>query len=669
MMKCSLVSGLLAGLLLIVGCGSGSESVPAPAPTGAKTIVDAFGRTTVEDDECGGTDSWDYAEHFRHAMFRDGTSAFGRFWLVDGSHLWSLPAGTATGLATPDPHALQATWPTIVVPWIGAAHAVTAGPDYLAVAVVDRGIAILPYGDPQALYWIESRRVLDVAAWGHRLVAAAGEDGFPVWEIIPPDLPRALDPVTHWPDSFAAGVRHRIADSNLYLAACSHVGMIGSDREVVIGPLAHPAAKDADGDRDSLAWANNGAGLFILDDRRIRSLGGADPDVHANAVVVDPDSRTAYAAAGNRAIIASPLDEGRPARQAPRDPIGIHLEGRRLYAFGNFRDIGERTLMRFTVDGPDLTGETRILEPAGPLSAAPTGWPGMDAPVVSFAEGRTFAFDATDSAWLRVTDVVAAAAGRDVTAVVFVDGRLVVWPTATGTPGALELAAAVPTSQASLRAGDGWIALHSGSSPVRVWRLDGAGWTEVAAPDDATELGDLIVLHGVVLGRRTLAAMVPCDFPNPLERGGLSRRTLHDAMPLDDGGSVVWCSRGVDPHTPGRRPVGDVGTRLFRCDGVASNCRLQFEIVESAVTQWLAHPDGMWTALSDGRRTAVSEFLTFNADGREVSRRVRMGRPAHWIGAESAGWLVDADAKLSNWRRESGHWRRTAEVAGPEVPR
>ncbi len=359
--------GFLFGLLLL-GCGGGDGAPPVtPAPTGAKALVDAFGRTTVQDDECGGTDAWDYAEYFRHAMSRDGTSAFGRFWLVDGSHLWAFPANVAAGRSANDPHELRATWPLIVVPWIGAANAVTAGPDFLAVAVVDRGIAILPYGDPQALYWIETRRVLDVAAWGRQLIAAAGEDGFPSWEITPPDPPRALDPVTHWPDSFAAGVRHRgHGDSELYLAACSHVGMIGRGRQIVFGPLDHPAAKDVDGDGNSLAWANNGAGLFIFNEGRIRSLGGADPDVHANAVVVDTRSATAYAAAGNRAIVASPLAERWPANVVARDPIGIHLEGRQLYAFGNFRDVAERTLIRFTVDGPEFSGESRMLEPAGP---------------------------------------------------------------------------------------------------------------------------------------------------------------------------------------------------------------------------------------------------------------------------------------------------------------
>src|SRR5690606_17413036 len=108
-----------------------------------------------------------------------------------------------------------------------------------------------------------------------------------------------------------------------------------------------------------------------------QAISSPDPDYYVNAVAIHESSGMGYAAAGNRAIISFPVFAPVVVARERRDPIGLEVDEDRLFAFGNFRDQGERTLLRYAVA---VSGELRtlpdVLEPDGRPTLAPRGWPG-----------------------------------------------------------------------------------------------------------------------------------------------------------------------------------------------------------------------------------------------------------------------------------------------------
>lgn len=370
---------VLVTLCILLSCNETEDS--GFAPTGAKGTTNEFGEVIYVDEECGGRDSAMYPETFQNALFRDGAVEGDRLWLVDGSHLWAVD-----GLAV-TPETLQAgrgaPTPKVIFPFAGHANAVTTGDNFVAVALVDRGVLILPGGDPrQVIYLQDTARAMDVAARGTLLAVGAGGDGVMVYDLANPKNPLPLfsSAVT----GYVAGVEwaRESAGPMLYYAACSQIGRF--DFQNGFNPagwasttLWHRNAKDIAAKGNNVFVANNGEGIWFYNAQFELYLEQEpeDPNFYANAVAID--AKTVYLAAGNRELTAYRL-WGTQLTSVPRDPIGVLAYDNMVYGFGNFRDVGERTVIRSrTIDSssiaefehglPDLT-EPYYLQPATALT-------------------------------------------------------------------------------------------------------------------------------------------------------------------------------------------------------------------------------------------------------------------------------------------------------------
>lgn len=617
---------LIFVVALLAGCGRNSSASAAAysAVTGAKAVVDEFGQYVEVDEECGGTDLPEYADHFQNAMYRDGDIAGGRLWMVDGSHLWSAPAPV-----TPD----SDVRPEIEVPFVGIANAVAAGENFVAVATLDQGVRLFAgYDFAQGVRLGDDVRTLDVdvSADGMLLAVAAGKKGIVVYDVTDPYHPLKIERFET--EGFVSGVRWGVDEDDkpfLYWAACSHGGFV--DFKTPHGPqmndmaFGHPNVKDAHGDGDTFVVANNGGGVEFFEMSTLRAWRGYDIDdplFYANAVFVS--GPFAFVAAGNREMLALLLSDAQPAGELTRDPISILVDENTVYGFGNFREVGERTVVR----------APRIVRPEE-ADAFAEGYPSWTEPKANALRSG----DATHEYLAR-----RAPGGYEVFRAAFTEST---WTRLDG----YRFFAYAGTYAVSVTA-DGWVkAFAPGmTEPAALGK-----WYSPFPNDGHAELFDgavVVYFHGDK--RRREYAWDPAFLSQPLAEPPAILCDLPAAKATEDSFgfyyhgvnrdavTVRWCSRLVDPFVPVYRPEGDLGTRVrIYADGVTADVRLPVSGVAKVIAPG---PKTLYTMIDD-RIAFTTSLVAWDVAGggvpRERSRYVRFGRPSNW--------LPMADGKVRVW--------------------
>jgi hypothetical protein len=406
----------IATLCVIAACGDEASY----APTGAKRITDDFGNAVYVDEECGDPDAPAYADAFQNALFRDGAIYGHDLWLVDGAHVWRASLdGTYAFPAEGTDGTLRNGKPTprLTVPFAGHTNAITAGDGFVAAALVERGVAVYPGGDvSHPVFLTEPFQAVDVDARGS-LLAVGDRNAVWVYDLATPANPL---PLYHQKVNGAVvGVAWRQGTLPiLYYAACSYIGRFdfrpgfSTPDYLESEQLGHRNAKDIaatsviEGDGNVVLVANNGAGFWGF----TTYLAGryqydqSDPDYYANAVAIG--SEGFYLAAGNQQLEAITFD-GRARSSYARDPLGVLVDRDVVYGFGNFREVGERTVVR----APEMYGNDRTTFNTGYAPFAEPGYvqpaevPSTGARRVSlFADGehRVYERAATEAAWRRV---------------------------------------------------------------------------------------------------------------------------------------------------------------------------------------------------------------------------------------------------------------------------
>jgi hypothetical protein len=436
--------------------GNGAWQVDSTkSPTGT-TIVGADelqgqraeGRAgyAIVDEVCGGDRmSSAYPGRFETPLFRDISAAGADLWLVDGSHAWHLRRSTENGeYLRIGLHVLPGH--PISVRVVGAR---------LFVASVDAGLLVYwltPAGEldsqraPDVLFDSDDARVMDVDGANRAVYAALGADGV---GIVALDADGSVVATSVYPAGpFAAAVQ--ATERGAMVASCARVheilappaGSFESSAQWCDGhelgfnaPVPFGAAKGvAVRDRELYIAAGPALQAFELPSKKgelPRYLGHYTDDVPGfwvNGVATFGDQ--VYIAAGDESVralsaenfsTAGPVDitwEGpdaqlnSPAAVAlaeaenaglprvtsavvwwePEDPIQVAVFNHTLYALGNFRWVGERTLFAF-----DLT-----------LPASPVPVPGYVQPNV-----LRDAFEVDGALWGQLTE--SSFAPRDVT--------------------------------------------------------------------------------------------------------------------------------------------------------------------------------------------------------------------------------------------------------------
>ena len=637
------------------------------APTGAKGGNDAFGRMLYMDEECGALDDPDYPGFFANAMFRDGAIARGRMWMVDGSHLWSLPMGTP---GFPDIKLEKA--------FVGHGNAVAADDNLIALALVDGGVMIFPDHDLDVPIALGTTRAIDVALDDNLLAVADGAQGIHLYDVADPWWPTPLTTITV--PGYAAGVRWQQVGTQreLYFAACSHVGRIlfeGDDpvRHQISDRLPHTNAKDAHGDGTWLLAANNGSGVWFLPlptlDEWTR-YDMEDPNFYANSVQVVGEM--AYIAAGNREILALRTDfPARPIQDPPafqRDPLSILVDGDDVYGFGNFRDVGERTVVRTnTIHTRDdrarfAMGMTSWTEPR-PYFDVTTHYAGVPTGDVERLYwwtpngGQMYESALTEPVWRVLPGLAFEGSAGDYAVTVTSDGHVRV--TASGATTSEILFENLGTGYLL----GGWAAdgehsfmLGAPDGSVHLYRYDeGLGWRSFQTHSDiAPSPHNWTFKDGRPTQRSTPSGEL-CRFPTRQEEGGRSRNVLHGEGSHPEWGDYRWCSRLVDPHMAGRRPDDDYGARIHEASANTGWVTVDDDgevdpyvhLWESGVTQVVPVSAG-WLGLVDDRKAVTASVVLWDPQGQEIRRFTRLGKPLGWRPNEDDEqvrvWLADGSA-------------------------
>jgi hypothetical protein len=244
-----LVSGTAALLVLATACSDGvltaadSAGPPAPPPPGVpptgqrfdeQLITDACGRTTVAyllvDEMCGGDATLPDLDALRAPMFRDGAMVNGTLLAVDGTQLWRIDesapeeparADLATGSGTP------------------IATAATAEGTVL-VAAGDEGLVTVALEDDGSLTATGTTTLpgpaLDVAEAGEFALVAAGPAGLVFVE-------RATGLVVDTVATGGPAVAVTVSDdgTRAYVAACSELAIVDLPTRTVLGSTWRPA--------------------------------------------------------------------------------------------------------------------------------------------------------------------------------------------------------------------------------------------------------------------------------------------------------------------------------------------------------------------------------------------------------------------------------------------
>ncbi len=659
----------------LVGCLE-TEPESTHAPTGAKGVRDEFGRLTFVDEECGRTDSDDYGAYFQNALFRDGSVARDRLWMVDGTHIWAAPLH-------PDP--FVDVQPVLEAPFVGPGNAVAATEEWLAIALVNEGAVVFPsyrFEDPVSLP--EIRRALDVAAVDQLLAVAAGDDGVLVYSLDDPAHPTLRSRIEV--DGYASGVRWRKAEqgvSELFFAACSRVGVArvahdgGVLEEYVSTELAHRNAKDAHGNGENLIAANNGGGVWYFSREGMEHFDTyelSDVDFYANSVAVDD---AAYVAAGNRELLALSTSSASNLRSNRRDPLAVLVEGDLVYGFGNFRDIGERTVIRAEKLSrvPDRVefgeGFPVMVEAAfADLVAVPAGDGEEDQQqrerltIRKKGEKRVYEAASTEDTWRLVPDLQYYGRSGTYTVTQASDGMI--YLQADGATSATSIPTGFPPEifeelgfSLDVRALDGFILYgirFPGADGNSAWvltetggRFEGLDQEDPGQALPSLPLDAFHVFNGQLFSETELGRWFGCVFVNEFEEAGVSRRVRHGVVNYPDGEAIYWCSRQIDPHLGWRRPLNDVGAQVFRCF-LAVRCEEVLALRDSGLVSVARYGNGLLGLVDD--RIAFTTGLVYWADSEseassgslsEVWRHVQLGRPAGWKveGEDVRVWMTD----------------------------
>ncbi len=388
-----------------------------------------------------------------------------------------------------------------------------------------------------------------------------------------------------------------------------------------------------------------------------------DPNFYANAAFVK--NEFAYVAAGNREIIAlSMRGHYEPRRKAvlPKDPLGITVDDGVVYGFGNFRDVGERTVVR-----------TRALD------GTPSSVLDFEKGLLNWIEPLRFALRTTDASggeWLSRKEIggygVYRAEAGDLTwtpkptyKFFFAHGTYSVEVTADNVIRTSYLGATESTAAGQWPAkfpDRSWIEVVDGTYTDYLLYVPTAGLVLKASDEDYSILAILPFSLGNPSPTNSHEHI--CNFENSEEEGGMSRTTIRGEYEYENF-SVLWCSRLVDPYKPGNRRADDFGSWHQVCSG--SNC-VTTAMVDSGTVGVLPIGKDRWLSLVDDRiayTTSIIEWVPMisadfvvetgqnfgvpNPDYRsaEVHRRVFLGRPEGWS-LQSDGtvrvWMTDGSA-------------------------
>ncbi len=653
-------------LLLAAACAGGPTT--DFAPTGAKGVTDEFGRTIFSDEECGRLTDHDYTDYFQNALFRDGAVFNDRLWLVDGAHLWSGPLPEDE--ADPD---VGRTHPfRLEVPWLGHGNGIDANADFIVVAGMENGLIVFPEGDVgQGYYASALSRAVDVAVQDHLVAVAAGFDGLLLFDFSDPWWPSEITAVAV--DGYVSGVRTRglgAGMTRIYYSACTRVGYLDVNDQGAVEylqqspELDHPNAKDAHGNGDSLVVANNGGGVWFFEPVTLgtwQTYEITDPNFYANSVQVRDEN--AYVAAGNREILVLAVDWEAPEVETryPKDPIGILVADETVYGFGNFRDIGERTIVRMpTLDRAGSAWERGEFIAGLPEWKEPRAFATMTTAVVNGQivdrlvrrEGTWYGVyeaAATETSWRRLENLRFFGRAGTYAIEVTADNVLRAWP-AGGTE-SVQLATFSESSR------NRWIRTvgdavfvrgsHEGKS---VHAVSPDGWESSPAvnlPDLESDLlttpqggADRPVLDLAGIGSG-------CTFKNPTELAGASKTVLRGGHLNKEGEGFAWCSRLVDPWLGGRRPGDDLATRVS-IFGPGLETDIQLDLPLSGVAGLLPVTGGAWYVLSDDRASFTTSIVHMDQEGIERRRTVWMGSPA--------GWSVRDGSRLHVWMQSGADY-------------
>jgi hypothetical protein len=588
------------GLLIALLTGCAAEGFDSSfAPTGAKGVEDEFGRSVYLDEECGGRDSPDYPDFYQNALFRAGIMAEGKLWLVDGSHLWSAMPGTSPASDT----AVK-----LELAFIGHGNGIAAGDNFLAVSLVDGGVVVYPEFDlHQPVYLANVTLAIDVDAQGTMLAVAAGDEGLLLFDLLNPAAP--IERQRYSVNGFASGTRFGVAaDKNiLYFSACRVVGYLDLAADepapIISDVLMHTNAKDAHGDGRRMAVANNGGGVWFFDMATMNTTVSVyeipDPNFYANATYVH--NEYAYVAAGNREIVALWLfgDYGLPEPRVamPKDPLGITFADDIVYGFGNFRDVGERTVVRTT--GLDDTFASARAFQAGLLNwVEPNGY------ALHFTDAENEWLVRREVGGYRVYQAAAVASHWTLQPDLRFYARLGTYSVTVTADSIVRVMADGATE--STEKGE-WL----DPFPPRAFvQIDDGRVVTIRSPDVSLPDKTYVIEEAPVEGEsnRFGYSQNPgylCGFANKMEQGGLSKTVIKGAHKSDNA-HLDWCSRLVDPFIAGNRPGEDSGFLAASC--VGSNC-ITAAIYESGVIGVIPLSEDDWLVLVDDRSAYTTSIL------------------------------------------------------------
>lgn len=640
---------LVLTLCVAVNCEDSGDS--GFAPTGAKGTTDEFGNQIYVDEECGGTDDPRYGDGLQNAMFRDGAVFDSTLWLVDGSHVWTAdlsrpanPADSSGGVPTP----------RILQNFAGHANAVTAGDGFVAVALVERGVVVYPNGDVRdKVYLQEAERAVDVAARGSLLAVGDVNDGILVYDLANPanPLPLYSAKVT----GSVVGVEwDRSSPRTLFYAACSHVGKLefdatyGAARWVSSPELDHRNAKDIAATGGRAFVANNGEGLWFLDEDLTYRFNrdSPDPNFYANAVALG--SRIVYLAAGNLRLDAYSF-AGMQQSSVNRDPIGVLVAKNVVYGFGNFREVGERTVLRSsTIESSGIEaferGGPRLVEPyyLRPATAQTVAGVVTRASLFLDGEHRVFERAPTESSWRRLPDL--RYFGNAGTYTVEVTSAAVIqvyaW-NATEPTYEVEMGIDAPPVHERLwdirTFDDGFAYTLDTFGSVRIttaYDIGPSGLREESLQASSTVQIEYVHLEPEILDAPDYTFMADAVIAEnePINRVYFGMRRAGDCPSL-------WFSRQFDGPSlsEGGSPPG---TALFLCDGQNVGT-----IRVGGIIDVLPLSDG-YLLLQDNRKSSTTALIFVDREFRETQRWVHFGRPSGFTLEEPYVrlWFADGSA-------------------------
>jgi hypothetical protein len=252
-----------------------------PPPTGTRwegvTSTSCGRETTVwlpVDEVCGGTERADYLEAFDAPMFRDGALVGGTLFAVDATHLWALD------VADPQRAARRA-----LVTGLGQPLGVAAYGDRLLLAAGAAGLVIADVSDPAAPVREDAVALpgpaLAVAVDGDTAYVAAGAAGIAVVALQPAPLLAG----TLGAGGFAAAVAVR--DGRAYVARCDGLAILDLTTGVTLG------ATWIDGAWDGARLIAPAKGVALVGDVAFVAAG------RFGAVAVDVSDPTAPVVLGN----------------------------------------------------------------------------------------------------------------------------------------------------------------------------------------------------------------------------------------------------------------------------------------------------------------------------------------------------------------------------------